>query len=203
MYDDSQTPGECHACLSETPSSCNLQCPGFQGNALLRTGQDRVGGLIVEFPHQRVTLLGDPTGPLHLARLMSSWNKAEVSADGPRLLEPFDIVNGCCERRRGLNADPWYAHQDLACVGSLGGSGKDPVQVIDLCKQRIAGQKKRSHRFAQSRNLHSGSGSLNEGLALAGPDLKTERDAQTSDHIIEPQERSAHPVPMPTSHGPI
>ena len=80
MHDNREAARERDPRLSQATAFGDLERPGLQREALFRAGQDRVGRLVEQFADRAVALLGDPPGPVELARLVPSWNQSEVGA---------------------------------------------------------------------------------------------------------------------------
>jgi hypothetical protein len=74
MHDDSEAASARDPGLSQATPLRDLERPGLQREALLGARQDRVRRFVEQLANGAVSLLGDPAGPVELARLMPTWN---------------------------------------------------------------------------------------------------------------------------------
>lgn len=80
MHDDREAVGQGDTSLLETSALGDLHGPCFQGEGLTAPGEDLVGSFVQQLAYGPVTLIGDPTGPVELTRLMASGHQSEVGA---------------------------------------------------------------------------------------------------------------------------
>jgi len=139
MHDDGEPASERNAGLSQPTSLGDLECPGLQREALAGARQDRVGRLVEELADCAVTLLGDATCPIELARLVPSGNEPEVGARCSLSLEPARLVDSGRERSGGLHAHARDAHQGLAGRRGYADHFELTIQLPDPVNKTFAG----------------------------------------------------------------
>lgn len=80
MHDYGKATCERNASLLQAASPGDLQCPGFQREALFGARQERVRGLVEQLTHRAVALLGDPARPVEFTRLMAPGMSSRTRA---------------------------------------------------------------------------------------------------------------------------
>ena len=85
--------------------------PGLQRGTLSTPSEERVGCRVQQGAHQLIPGLGDPSGTIDFARLISAWCQSKVRSDVARAAKAARIIDRSDEGHRGDRPNARHAHE--------------------------------------------------------------------------------------------